>query len=200
MTNILHINSSVFGQSGKSSQMSQEFIQALRNKLDDSTMIFRDLHENPLPHLDGERFTSFVTPAEQRSPAQQAIVAESDILINELRDADIIVLGMPLYNLGVPSTFKAYIDHIARAGETFRYTANGPQGLLSDKKVYVFAARGGQYLDTPMDTQTPYLRHILGLMGISDIEFIYAEGLNIGPDVANQALADARRQLLEKAA
>jgi FMN-dependent NADH-azoreductase len=200
MTNILHINSSVFGQSGKSSQMSQEFIQALRNKLDDSTMIFRDLHENPLPHLDGERFTSFITPAEQRSPAQQAIVAESDILINELRDADIIVLGMPLYNLGVPSTFKAYIDHIARAGETFRYTANGPQGLLSDKKVYVFAARGGQYLDTPMDTQTPYLRHILGLMGISDIEFIYAEGLNIGPDVANQALADARRQLLEKAA
>ncbi|MEX1664150.1 FMN-dependent NADH-azoreductase [Zhongshania arctica] len=200
MTNILHINSSVFGQGGTSSQMSQEFIQALRNKQDDSTLIFRDLHENPLPHLDGERFTAFVTPAEQRSPAQHAIVAESDILINELRDADIIVLGMPLYNLGVPSTFKAYIDHIARAGETFRYTANGPQGLLSDKKVYVFAARGGQYLDTPMDTQTPYLRHILGLMGISDIEFIYAEGLNMGPELAKQALTNARKQLLDSVA
>lgn len=200
MTNILHINSSVFGQGGQSSQMSHEFIQALRNKLEDSTLIFRDLHANPLPHLDGERFTAFVTPAEQRSKAQQAIVAESDILINELRNTDIIVLGIPLYNLGVPSTFKAYIDHIARAGETFLYTATGPEGLLSNKKVYVFAARGGQYLNTPMDTQTPYLRHILGLMGISDIEFIYAEGLNMGPDVADQALAEARKQLLEKAA
>ncbi|MBW2941081.1 FMN-dependent NADH-azoreductase [Zhongshania aquimaris] len=200
MTNILHINSSLFGEDGKSSQMANQFIQALRSKLDDSALMSRDLHANPIPHLDGKRFTAFVTPAEQRTEEQKLIVAESDVLINELRDADIIVLGIPLYNLGVPSTFKAYIDHVARAGETFRYTANGPEGLLSNKKVYVFAARGGKYLETPMDTQTPYLRHILGLMGISDIEFVYAEGLNMGPDIADKALADARTQLLEKAA
>lgn len=200
MMNILHINSSLFGEGGKSSQMANEFIQALRSKLDNSALVSRDLHNNPLPHLDGERFSAFVTPAENRSDAQKRIVAESDVLINELRDADIIILGIPLYNLGVPSTFKAYIDHIARAGETFRYTANGPEGLLSNKKVYVFAARGGQYKDTPLDTQTPYLRHIFGLMGISDIEFVYAEGLNMGPEVADKALADARKQLLEKAA
>ena len=187
MTNILHINSSLFGEDGKSSQMANQFIQALRSKLDDSALMSRDLHANPIPHLDGKRFTAFVTPAEQRTEEQKLIVAESDVLINELRDADIIVLGIPLYN-------------VARAGETFRYTANGPEGLLSNKKVYVFAARGGKYVETPMDTQTPYLRHILGLMGISDIEFVYAEGLNMGPDIADKALADARTQLLEKAA
>lgn len=200
MTNILHINSSLFGEAGKSSQLATEFVQALRNKLHDSSLVSRDLHANPLPHIDGERFTAFTTPAESRNDAQKAIVAESDVLINELRDADIIVLGIPLYNFGIPSTFKAYIDHVARAGETFRYTANGAEGLLSNKKVYIFAARGGKYFDTPTDTQTPYLRHILGLMGISDIEFVYAEGLNMGPEIANKALADARKQLQEKAA
>ena len=135
MMNILHINSSLFGEGGKSSQMANEFIQALRSNLDSSALVSRDLHSNPLPHLDGERFSAFVTPSENRNDAQKRIVAESDVLINELRDADIIILGIPLYNLGVPSTFKAYIDHIARAGETFRYTANGPEGLLSNKKV-----------------------------------------------------------------
>ncbi|CAA0104717.1 FMN-dependent NADH-azoreductase [Zhongshania aliphaticivorans] len=200
MTNILHINSSLFGNDGKSSQMANEFVQALRNKLEESALISRDLNAKPLPHLDGERFTAFTTPAEQRSDEQKHIVAESDQLIKELRDADILVLGIPLYNLGVPSTFKAYIDHIARAGETFRYTANGPEGLLNNKKVYVFAARGGQYQDTPLDTQTPYLRHIFGLMGLQDIEFIYAEGLNMGPDIADASLANARKQLASKAA
>jgi FMN-dependent NADH-azoreductase len=200
MKTILQINSSLFGEQGQSSKMANDFVDRLQANSEASALIHRDLHAKPLPHLDGQRFAAFTTPAAERDAAQRAVVAESNALINELRDADIIVLGMPLYNLGVPSTFKAYIDHVARAGETFRYTANGPEGLLQDKKVYVFAARGGKYEGTAMDTQTAYLRHILGLMGIKDIEFVYAEGLNMGGDVAEKALADAQELIRQKAA
>lgn len=200
MKTILQINSSLFGEQGQSSKMANDFVDRLQANSDASALIRRDLHAKPLPHLDAQRFAAFTTPAAERDDAQRAVVAESDALINELRDADIIVLGMPLYNLGVPSTFKAYIDHVARAGETFRYTANGPEGLLQDKKVYIFAARGGKYEGTAMDTQTAYLRHILGLMGIKDIEFVYAEGLNMGGDVAEKALADAQELIRKKAA
>ena len=200
MKTILQINSSLNGDQGQSSKMANDFVDQLQANSNASQLIRRDLHAAPIPHLDGQRFAAFTTPAAERNAAQQAVVAESDALINELRDADIIVLGMPLYNLGVPSTFKAYIDHVARAGETFRYTANGPEGLLQDKKVYIFAARGGKYEGTAMDTQSAYLRHILGLMGIKDIEFVYAEGLNMGGDVAEQALSAAQELIRKKAA
>jgi FMN-dependent NADH-azoreductase len=200
MTQILHINSSLFGENGNSSQMAKDFVHALQVSTDAKLLNYRDLNSHPIPHLDAQRFSAFTTPADQHNEAQKAVAAESDALIAELRAADIIVLGMPLYNLGIPSTFKAYIDHVARAGETFRYTANGPEGLLKGKKVYIFAARGGKYAGTDMDTQTPYLRHILGLMGITNIEFVYAEGLNMGAEIAEQALSDARAQLLAKAA
>ncbi len=200
MKTILQINSSLFGEQGQSSKMANDFVAQLQANSDATQLLRRDLHADPLPHLDGQRFAAFTTPAAERDTAQQAVVAESDTLINELRDADIIVLGMPLYNLGVPSTFKAYIDHVARAGETFRYTANGPEGLLENKKVYIFAARGGKYEGTAMDTQSAYLRHILGLMGIKDIEFVYAEGLNMGGDVAEQALVAAQDLIRQKAA
>ncbi|MEX1668006.1 FMN-dependent NADH-azoreductase [Zhongshania guokunii] len=200
MKTILQINSSLFGEQGQSSKMANDFVTQLQANSDATQLLRRDLHADPLPHLDGQRFAALTTPAAERDTAQQAVVAESDTLINELRDADIIVLGMPLYNLGVPSTFKAYIDHVARAGETFRYTANGPEGLLENKKVYIFAARGGKYEGTAMDTQSAYLRHILGLMGIKDIEFVYAEGLNMGGDVAEQALVAAQDLIRQKAA
>lgn len=200
MKTILQINNSLFGEQGQSSKMANDFVDQLQANSDATQLIRRDLHAKPLPHLDGNRFKAFTTPAAERDAAQQAVVAESDALINELRDADIIVLGMPLYNLGVPSTFKAYIDHVARAGETFRYTATGPEGLLEGKKVYIFAARGGKYEGTAMDTQSAYLRHVLGLMGIQDVEFIYAEGLNMGGDVADKALAAAQDLIRQKAA
>lgn len=200
MKTILQINSSLFGEQGQSSKMANEFVTRLQASSDASQLLRHDLHATPLPHLDGQRFAAFTTPAAERSATQQVVVAESDALINELREADIIVLGMPLYNLGVPSTFKAYIDHVARAGETFRYTPNGPQGLLEDKKVYVFAARGGIYEGTAMDTQSAYIRHIFGLMGIQDIEFIYAEGLSKGGDVAEKSLAAAQALIRQKAA
>jgi FMN-dependent NADH-azoreductase len=200
MKTILQINSSLFGEQGQSSKMANDFVARIQANNVGSQLIRHDLHATPLPHLDGQRFAAFTTPEAERSTVQQTVVAESDALINELREADIIVLGMPLYNLGVPSTFKAYIDHVARAGETFRYTASGPEGLLEDKKIYVFAARGGIYEGTAMDTQSAYLRHIFGLMGIKDIEFVYAEGLSKSGDVAEKALAAAQLLIRHKAA
>lgn len=196
MTNILHIDSSVFGEQGKSSQLAAEFVR----RHTEANVIHHDLDKHPIPHLSGARFGAFTTPAEKRSAEQREVAAFSDQLIQELRDADTVVLGMPLYNLGVPSTFKAWIDHVARAGETFRYTENGPKGLLDNKKVLVFAARGGQYQGTELDTQSSYLRHIFDLMGITDIEFIYAEGLNMGDATASDALDAAREAIAAKAA
>lgn len=149
----------------------------------------------PLPHLDAERVTAFFTPSESRTAAQQKLVDLSDDLINELKHSDIIVIGVPMYNFGIPSTLKAYFDHIARAGVTFRYTSNGPEGLLTGKKAYIFATRGGQYVGTALDTQTAYIRDFLNFLGISDIEFIYAEGLNRDADTKEKALAEAKVKL-----
>jgi len=161
----------------------------------DGTVVTRDLAANPIPHLTAERFGAFTTPADQRSAEQQAVVAESDALIDELRAAEVVVLGLPLYNFGMPSTLKAYIDHIARAGETFRYTATGPVGLLGGRKVRVFAARGGLYAGTPLDTQTDYLRNFLAFLGITDVEFIYAEGLAMGDETREAGLSQAHSRV-----
>ncbi len=150
-----------------------------------------------IPHLDEERVLAFSTPAELQTPAQQQITAQSDTLIEELKQAQIIVIGVPMYNFGIPSTLKTYFDHIARAGITFKYTDNGVQGLLKGKKVYVFATRGGIHLGTPFDTQTDYIRNFFAFIGMTDIEFIYAEGLNKGEDAKNVALAKASVKLTQ---
>jgi FMN-dependent NADH-azoreductase len=135
------------------------------------------------------------TPEPDRTELQRAVVAYSDQLIDELRAADVIVLGLPMYNFGVPSSLKAYFDHIARAGVTFRYTAQGPQGLLTGKKAYVLATRGGRYTGTPADTETPYVRDFLAFLGIADVEFIYAEGLAISPENKSTALDAANNSI-----
>jgi FMN-dependent NADH-azoreductase len=127
-------------------------------------------------------------------------VAQSDALIAELEAADVIVLGLPMYNFGVPSTLKAYFDHVARAGVTFRYTADGPQGLLGGKKAYVLAARGGRYAGTPLDTQSDFVRQFLGFLGIRDVEFIYAEGLAMGDAHRDGALSHAGECIQQLAA
>lgn len=199
MSNILYISSSLSGDQGHSSQMALEFIEGRRARGETLNIVHRDLHAQALPHLDAHRFSAFTTPADQRTAEQQAIAAQSDALIEELSEADEVILAVPMYNLGVPSTFKAWIDHIARAGETFRYTENGPQGLLKDRPVQVFAARGGQYLGTELDTQSAYLQHIFGLMGIHSLHFTYAEGLNMGPELAEQARQQAREQMFANA-
>ncbi|MDD3765328.1 MAG: FMN-dependent NADH-azoreductase [Nevskiales bacterium] len=189
MTTLLQINTSLFAEGGTSSKLAQRFVDTWREQHPDSRVVTRDLGREPLPHLSAERFQAFLTAPDQRDASQQAHVAASDELIDELKAADVIVLGLPMYNFGIPSTLKAYFDHIARAGVTFRYTANGPEGLLPDRKVYVFAARGGQYQGTPRDTQTRYVIDFLNFVGLKDIEFVYAEGLNLG-DASRQAALD----------
>lgn len=200
MTTLLQINSSLFSKQGQSSQLADRFVSAWQEKNPNAQVIVRDLASDPVPHLDGERFQSFLASPDARTPQQRAVVAYSDALIDELRSAQTIVIGLPMYNFGIPSTLKAYFDHIARSGVTFRYTTTGPVGLLTGKKAYVFAARGGHYAGTPLDTQTNYLRDFLRFIGIEDIEFVYAEGLNMGDESKAGALTHARQQLERLAA
>lgn len=190
-TQLLQINTSLFSSQGQSSQLADRFVASFRERHPDAAVVTRDVAGEPVPHLDARRFGAFTTPAADRTSEQQAVVAYSDALIDELRAADVIVLGLPMYNFGVPSQLKSYFDHIARAGVTFRYTANGPEGLIKGKKAYVFAARGGLYVGTPLDTQTRYVRDFLRFIGIEDVEFVYAEGLAIDAQTRTKALEQA---------
>lgn len=200
MTTLLKINASLFSTQGQSSQLAERFVAARLAATPGLKVISRDLGAEPVPHLDAARFLSFLAKPEERSAEQQAVVAYSDALIEELRQADEIVIGLPMYNFGVPSTLKAWFDHIARAGVTFRYTATGPEGLLTGKKVTLFAARGGLYAGTPKDSQTTYVRDFLAFIGITDVEFVYAEGLNMGDESKAAALSAAHGKLAELAA
>ena len=200
MTTLLQINSSLSGDQGHSSALGNQFVAQWQANNPDGKVLVRDLSQHPVPHLDAERLHAFITPADKRSAEQQTIVDYSDELIAELRAADVVVLGVPMYNFGIPSTLKAYFDHIARSGETFRYTANGPEGLLKDRPVYVLAARGGIYAGTPADSQTGYLNAFLGFIGLRDTHFIYAEGLNMGEESQGKALEQANAQIDELAA
>jgi FMN-dependent NADH-azoreductase len=200
MTTLLQINTSLNSHQGQSSQLANRLVANWKAKHADGQVVVRDLAAEPVPHLDGARFGAFLTKPEDRTPEQQVVAAFSDALIDELKSAQVIVLGLPLYNFGIPSTLKAYIDHIARAGSTFSYTATGPVGLLTGKKVYVLAARGGKYAGTPLDSQTDYIRAFFGFLGMTDIEFIYAEGLAMGEEPKQAALAQAHQQLEQLAA
>ncbi|MDP3859130.1 MAG: NAD(P)H-dependent oxidoreductase [Stagnimonas sp.] len=200
MTQLLQINTSLFAGQGQSSQLAEQFVAEWRAHHPDSRVTVRDLARDGVPHLDAGRFSAFTTAPEARNPEQQAVIAYSDALINELKAADVIVLGLPLYNFGVPSQLKAYFDHVARNGVSFRYTANGPEGLIKGKKAYVFAARGGLYAGTPLDTQTNYVRDFLRFIGIEDVEFVYAEGLNISAELKATALTKAQDEIHRLAA
>lgn len=192
MTTLLQINASINNGNGQSSQLAKQFVTAFQQNHPDAKVVVRDVSAaEPVPHLNAERFGAFITKPEERTPAQHAVVEYSDALISELKQADVIVLGLPMYNFGLPSQLKAYFDHIARAGVTFKYTEKGPVGQLTGKKVYVFAARGGMYVGTPLDTQTSYVRDFLRFLGMADVEFVYAEGLAISPQSKEASLAKA---------
>jgi FMN-dependent NADH-azoreductase len=191
MKTILHITSSIFGEKGESSQLSSEFVA----QLPATKVIRRDLGKDPIPHLDGERFGAFLSKADTRTPAQQAILDQSNTLIGELQAADVIVIGAPLYNFGIPSQLKAWFDHVARAGVTFKYTEQGAVGLLAGRKACVVTARGGHYAGTAEDIHTAYLKTMLGFLGITDVAFVHAEGLAVGKDEKAAALTAARRAL-----
>ncbi|WP_179401493.1 FMN-dependent NADH-azoreductase [Burkholderia guangdongensis] len=195
VTTILQINSAARSQGAQSTLLINELTDKLRQSKSNAKVVTRNLQAEPLPHLDDAVLGAFFTPAEQRTPEQQAIAARSEALIAELQAADVIVIGAPMYNFGVSSQLKTYFDWIARAGITFQYTENGPEGLVKGKKVFVVSARGGLYQGTPYDTQTPYLKSFLGFLGMTDVSFIYAEGLNMGPDAVSTALAGAREAI-----
>lgn len=193
--NILQINSSARGGNSHSTRLAGEIVARLQSIQANTRLSVRDLGQTPHPALDEKALQALFTPAEQRTPEQAARVALDDALIAEIKAADAVVLGVPMYNFGVTAQLKNWIDAIARAGVTFRYTDTGPEGLLKGKKVYVALTRGGQYRNTPTDSQVPYLKTVLGFLGLSDIEFVYAEGLAMGPEAEQKALASARAEI-----
>ena len=188
---ILQINSSARSAGANSTRLADSITTRLKAANPSAVVELRDLAANPHPVLDEAALGALFTPAEQRTPEQAARVALDDALIAQVQAADAIVLGVPMYNFGVPVQLKTWIDAIAKAGVTFRYTENGPEGLVKGKKVYVALARGGVYRDTPADSQVPYLKGVLGFLGMTDVEFIYAEGLAMGPETADKAFAEA---------
>ena len=197
--NILQINSSARswanGQGSQSTRLANELVEQLRAVNAGATLTVRDLTANPHPALDESTLGALFTPAEARSAEQHARVALDHALIEEVKAADVIVIGVPMVNFGITSQLKSWIDAIAKAGLTFQYTANGPVGLVQGKKVYAVLTRGGVYRDQPGDTQVPYLRMLLGFLGMTDVKFIYAEGLAMGPDAEAKALASARAEI-----
>lgn len=192
---ILQINSSARVEGANSTRLANTVTARLQAKNPGASVTVRDLAVTPHPVLDAAALGALFTPADQRTPEQAARVALDDALIAEVQAHDVIVLGVPMYNFGVPVQLKTWLDAIARAGVTFRYTANGPEGLIQGKKVYVAFARGGIYRGTPADSQTPYIQTILGFLGMTDVKFIHAEGLAMGPEAVDKGFTQAEDDL-----
>lgn len=193
--NILQINSSARSEGSQSTRLANTIVERLKAGASDATLTVRDLASKPHPALDEAALGALFTPAEQRTVDQNARVAMDDALIAEIQAADVVVLGVPMYNFGVTAQLKNWIDAIARAKVTFQYTANGPEGLLKNKKVYVALTRGGFYRNTAADSQVPYLKMVLGFLGLTDVEFVYAEGMAMGAEAEQKAIASALQQI-----
>ena len=195
---ILQINTSARSTDANSTRLADRIVARLKARHPAAAVELRDLAANPHPVLDEAALAALFTPAGQRTAAQAARVALDDAVIAQVQSADVIVLGVPMYNFGVPVQLKTWIDAIAKAGTTFRYTENGPEGLIKGKKVYVALARGGIYRDTPADSQVPYLKAVLGFVGMTDLEFIYAEGLAMGAESTDKGFAAAEAEIAER--
>lgn len=199
MSRILVIESSARQQGSVSRQLTEQFIAQWRAANPTDTITVRDLAVDQVPHLDANLLGGWMTPSEQQSEAEKAALALSNTLTDELLAADVLVLAAPMYNFAIPSTLKAWLDHVLRAGVTFKYTENGPQGLLGGKRAVVLTARGGIYAGSAMDHQEPYLRQALAFVGIHDVSFIHAEGLNLGNEFMQKGLAQATAQVAQLA-
>ncbi|EGQ8515368.1 FMN-dependent NADH-azoreductase [Vibrio parahaemolyticus] len=190
MSRVLALKSSILGDYSQSNKLVEDFIK----NVDQDKLTVRDLAANPLPVLDLAVATA-LRATEDLSQEQQAVVDLSDTLIEEVKAADTLVIAAPMYNFTIPTQLKNWIDLIARAGVTFKYTENGVQGLIEGKKAIVVTTRGGIHKDSPTDNVTPYLRTVLGFVGITDVEFVYAEALNMGEDAASKGILEAQSQL-----
>ena len=178
-TRVLQINASLFGANGQSSQLNDYLVERLSSK-GYVSLVQRDLGAEPLPHLSADTLMAIGTQPEDRTAEQSKAVGFADAIIDELMNADVLVLAAPMYNFNVPSALKAWMDYVARAGVTFRYTESGPEGLLRGKTAYVTSTRGGVHQGQPSDTQTDFVNTFLNFVGITDIRWVYAEGINMG--------------------
>lgn len=199
MSRVLVIESSARQQGSVSRELTRQFIDNWQAAHPADQIQIRDLAVEPVPHLDATLLGGLMTPSEQQSEVEKAALARSNQLTDELLAADVLVLAAPMYNFAIPSTLKAWLDHVLRAGVTFKYTETGPQGLLTGKRAFVLTARGGIYAGSGLDHQEPYLRQALAFIGIHDVQFIHAEGLNLGAEFSEKGLAQAKAKLAELA-
>ena len=198
--NLLHIDSSVLGAASVTRQLTAEIVAALTRADAGARVVYRDLAATPLGHVGGEAIPVVKFGSRDNlSEPQKAELALSDAVLGEFLAAEVLVVGAPMYNFSVPTQLKAWIDRICQAGRTFRYTESGPVGLAGGRKVIIASARGGRYAGTPMeaalDHQEAYLRAVLGFLGITDVAFIRAEGVSMGPEAKAQALAAASAEI-----
>lgn len=190
MKNILHVISSPRGDASYSIKLGNAIIDKITNLHPGSNVKVRNVAHENLPHLSASHLESFFTPKEQWTQTNAETIRESEEAVAEIFEADVIVIGVPLYNFGMPSSLKAWVDHIVRSGKTFRYGENGVEGLLKDKKVYIALASGGVYSDGPMqfmDSVSPYFNNVFAFLGVTDVKIVRAEGTSM-PDLMHTAL------------
>ncbi|MEZ2696658.1 FMN-dependent NADH-azoreductase [Hafnia alvei] len=192
MSNVLVLKSSILANYSQSNVLADYFVDQWRQQHSDDKIQVRDLAADPIPVLDGELVGALRPSDAPLTPRQQEALELSNTLIEELKVSDVIVITAPMYNFNIPTQLKNYFDLVARAGVTFRYTEAGPEGLLKGKKVYVLTSRGGIHKDTNTDLVTPYLRVFLGFIGLTDVEFVFEEGIAYGPEMATKAQQDAK--------
>lgn len=201
--NILHIDSGILGDHSVSRRLTAAVAAQIKAEQPAAAVTYRDLVANALPHLSGAHLMAANAKPEEVDAQIAAEVAESKVVLDEFLAADTIILGVPMYNFSLPSQLKAWIDRVAVAGKTFRYTAEGPEGLAKGKKVIIVSTRGGHYSAGPaavMDHQESYLKTVLGFIGITDVEVVRAEGLNLSPDSKIEAISEAERTINDRGA
>ena len=192
--NVLIISSSSRNRDSVTRDLTEELVQELRHQYGEIKVTERDVAASPLPTISEAWIEANFTKPEDRSASHRTALEQSDALVEELSAADVIILGVPIYNFSVPASLKAWIDLVARAGLTFRYTESGPVGLLEGKQAFVVVASGGVPIGGAMDFASPYIRHVLGFIGINQVEVIAAERLNVDSDASKQ---QAQRQIVQ---
>jgi FMN-dependent NADH-azoreductase len=179
MATLLHVKTSLFGENGQSAQLAKSFVDKWMAENPEAVVIERDLAKDPVPHLDAYRVTALNTPVDSRDAEQNSVVDYADTLLAEVKAADTLVIGLPMYNFNIPSQLKSWFDHLARAGVTFQYTEQGPVGMIEDKPVYLVATRGGLYAEQGQDFQVDFVKQFLAFIGLKDTRLVLAEGLAI---------------------
>lgn len=192
---LLHIDTSARLTGSDSRRLSAQFVRQWVDNHPEYQVMERDLVSKPLPHLDDAMLAAMMSPPEQHTPEKTRIADRINLLIDEFLSADAVVLGVPMYNLGIPSTLKAYIDHIVMAGRTFAYTDKGAVGLVPDKPVFIITARGGMHSGASTDQQAPYLQTLFNFLGIKQVNFIHSEGLNMGDEMRRQGIESAQAEI-----